>query len=96
MADVPWWAWLIGLLIYLPVCGSCGAYVAHLKRRSIEEGFWLGVLLGPFGVVTVACLSDGPAADQLDEPELSRAPDVGPSKSRPRPDPPRPGEWQGL
>ena len=33
------------------VCGVLGSWVAAEKRRDTSEGFWLGFLLGPFGVL---------------------------------------------
>jgi len=36
-----------------------GVYVAYQKGRSALEGFILGILLGPFGLVIVACLPTG-------------------------------------
>jgi hypothetical protein len=38
------------------VCGTFGAYVAGQKGRGRLEGFMFGFLLGPLGVVAVACL----------------------------------------
>jgi hypothetical protein len=36
-----------------------GWYVAYEKRRSPWEGFIFGILLGPFGLLIVACLAIG-------------------------------------
>jgi hypothetical protein len=38
------------------VCGFWGQYVAGVRNRSEMEGFFLGLTLGPIGVVVVACL----------------------------------------
>jgi hypothetical protein len=49
------WLTLIFLVIWL-VCGGIGSYVAGEKRRSGAEGFWLGFLLGPLGILIEAML----------------------------------------
>jgi hypothetical protein len=36
--------------------GLLGAYVADQKGRGKTEGFWLGLLFGPLGVLVVALL----------------------------------------
>jgi hypothetical protein len=36
--------------------GVAGYYVAGQKRRSTAEGFWMGVLFGPLGVLIEALL----------------------------------------
>lgn len=42
--------------IILGVSAIAGCYVAIEKGRGIFEGFLMGALLGPFGVLTVASL----------------------------------------
>ena len=45
-------------LIGLPVCGMIGLRVANRKLREPAEGFLLGILLGPLGVLSEATLPD--------------------------------------
>lgn len=67
-------AGLIALAVYAAVCGGCGAYCSTERGRGGVEGFWLGLLLGPFGVIAAACL-----------PEIRPAPAASPAKPQPGP-----------
>lgn len=58
-SDPAMW-YLLGLAIYLVVCGVAGCYVAGEKGRGQAEGFLLAALFGPLGLVVVACLPEGP------------------------------------
>ena len=42
----------------LPLCGLVGLWIAARKLRSSAEGFFLGFLLGPVGVIIEAALPD--------------------------------------
>lgn len=48
-------------------CCGFGAYVAAVKGRSLWEGMIFGGLLGPFGVVTEACLPNIPPPVESEE-----------------------------
>lgn len=39
--------------------GGLGSYVAAEKRRAPSEGFVIGLLFGPLGVLVLALLRDG-------------------------------------
>jgi hypothetical protein len=39
------------IIVSCAVFGATGYWVAGVKRRSTDEGMWLGVLLGPLGVI---------------------------------------------
>ena len=41
----------IGLIVSAVVFGFVGRWVAYHCGRRPKEGFWLGLLLGPFGVL---------------------------------------------
>ena len=43
-------------IIYVAACAYGGIYVAEQKNRSLCEGLIFGVLLGPVGMLVVACL----------------------------------------
>jgi hypothetical protein len=46
------------VLVGLPLCGMLGLWVAERKLREPIEGFFLGLLLGPLGVLIEAALPD--------------------------------------
>jgi hypothetical protein len=48
----------IALVLGLPLCGLLGLWIAARKQRSSAEGFFLGFLLGPVGVIIEAALPD--------------------------------------
>ena len=48
--------WILVGAIGLAVCGGAGAYVAAQKKREQGEGLVFGLILGPIGVLIVACL----------------------------------------
>lgn len=43
--------WLVLIFVVEVVCGAFGASIAGDKRRSVLEGFLLGFLFGPIGVL---------------------------------------------
>ncbi|MGO9465580.1 MAG: hypothetical protein ACLQVF_15660 [Isosphaeraceae bacterium] len=47
------------LIVWFPLFTLLGWYVAYQKGRSPWEGFIFGILLGPFGLLIVACLPIG-------------------------------------
>lgn len=53
--------------------GLLGIFVATQKRRSPIEGWWLGFLLGPFGVLLVALFPAGEAPKPKPMRRLSRS-----------------------
>jgi hypothetical protein len=48
--------WIAGGIAAVLNFGGWGAYVAMKKQREWYEGFAAGAMLGPFGVVVMACL----------------------------------------
>jgi uncharacterized membrane protein YeaQ/YmgE (transglycosylase-associated protein family) len=46
------------IVIGLPLCGVLGMKIADHKLRSPAEGFFLGFMLGPVGVIIEAALPD--------------------------------------
>jgi hypothetical protein len=46
------------IVIGLSLCGVLGMKIADYKRRSPAEGFFLGFLVGPIGVIIEAALPD--------------------------------------
>ena len=46
----------VGSVIYLVICGAWGAVLSDEKHRSLSQGFWLGALFGPLGLIVVACM----------------------------------------
>jgi hypothetical protein len=48
--------YLLGCVVLAWIFAAFGAYVAKEKGRSPNEGIVFGLLLGPFGVIAVACL----------------------------------------
>ncbi len=42
----------------LPLCGLLGLWIAARKLRSSAEGFFLGFVLGPVGLIIEATLPD--------------------------------------
>ena len=50
---------LVALLAWFAF-GWGGSYVARVKRRSTDEGFLFGFLLGPIGILIEALLPMGP------------------------------------
>jgi hypothetical protein len=43
-------------LFLILLCSLLGVYIAGQKGRSTIEGFVFGLLLGPIGLIIVACL----------------------------------------
>jgi hypothetical protein len=53
-------------LVSLPFCALIGRSIAHRKRRRPAEGFMLGLLLGPLGLLIEGALrnrTEGKASD---------------------------------
>ena len=48
----------LAFLFGLPLCGLLGLWIAARKLRSSAEGFFLGFVLGPVGVMIEAALPD--------------------------------------
>jgi hypothetical protein len=65
------------------IAGCAGSYCSTEKGRSWPEGFLLGLVLGPFGVVAAACL---PERQRPASPAMLKAveppPVAGPIRSR--------------
>jgi hypothetical protein len=70
--------YLVALGVYLLICGGLGAYCSTQKGRSGIEGFCMGILLGPFGVIAAACLPEqlGIAAQQSATDNSEEAPSL--------------------
>src|SRR5437879_5292599 len=49
----------VALLLFWSACGPLGARVAGQKNRPMTEGFLLGFLFGPFGVIVEVLLPAG-------------------------------------
>ncbi|MGO9471412.1 MAG: hypothetical protein ACLQIB_06975 [Isosphaeraceae bacterium] len=49
----------LGVAGYFVLSAMVGCYVAYEKGRSQMEGFILGLLFGPLGLLIVACLPTG-------------------------------------
>ena len=65
-----------------------GAYVARAKHRSTAEGITFAILLGPLGLIVVACLPTGSAVSGPDpEDPDGRAPRAGRGAAEPGPCP---------
>jgi hypothetical protein len=48
----------LALVFGFPLCGLLGLWIAARKLRSSAEGFFLGLVLGPVGVMIEAALPD--------------------------------------
>jgi hypothetical protein len=48
--------WIAGVIACVVLSASYGSYVACTKNRAWYEGFWMGIFLGPFGVIAAACM----------------------------------------
>jgi hypothetical protein len=57
-------ALVVGLAVVWFVCGCLGAWVARQKGRGGDEGFYLGFLFGPFGVLIEALLPNKAAGSE--------------------------------
>ena len=64
---------ILGGLAVGIVSGLIGIWVATQKRRSPIEGWWAGMLLGPFGVLLVALFPAGPIRETKPAPPRPRA-----------------------
>jgi len=40
-------------LLYLAFFATLSAFIASLKHRDIQQWFWIGMLLGVFGVIVL-------------------------------------------
>ena len=48
----------LALVVGFPLCGLLGLWIAARKLRSSAEGFFLGFVLGPVGLMIEAALPD--------------------------------------
>ncbi len=48
--------WFLAAIAYVTYFGVLGLYVATQKNRNGWEGFWLGILAGPLGIMVAALL----------------------------------------
>jgi hypothetical protein len=73
MPDLSPLAWsAIALAVYWLICAFAASYCSHVRGRPSMEGFWLGLLLGPAGVIAAACLpgrESDPSASGPEEPD---------------------------
>lgn len=53
----------IGALIFWLLCGVYAAHIAEQKHAG-NQGFWLGLLLGPLGVVAAGFLDNRPLCSE--------------------------------
>jgi hypothetical protein len=53
-------AFVLGVIAVMLIFGAFGRYVAAEKNRDPGEGFLLGLLFGPLGVLVEACLPNIP------------------------------------
>jgi hypothetical protein len=51
----------MGFVIFWLICGVGAAMIASNKNRSALVWFFGGVMLGPIGIIIIACLSREPA-----------------------------------
>jgi hypothetical protein len=66
VGEVP--MWVMYVVVWAVVFGCFGWYVAAQGRRDWLEGFFLGAIFGPFGVIVTALLLLNPHTPiQLDE-----------------------------
>ena len=49
---------LLAVVLFSAICGAAGIWLAAYKFRSSLEGFILGFLLGPLGILIEAALPD--------------------------------------
>jgi hypothetical protein len=75
---------LIGLIVALVIIGGVGAHVATAKGREAGEGFFLGVVLGPFGLLIEVLLPNtSVSTSHAQRPRTPPSPDeLGYSKLR--------------
>jgi hypothetical protein len=62
----PIWVIVLGILAYIVVLGGAGIYVSAQKNRTPAEGIFLGIFLGPWGVIAAACLPTLPAREKAE------------------------------
>ncbi len=48
--------YIAAVLFVCFILGAIGTWVANQCGRGNREGFWLGFILGPFGLILVAML----------------------------------------
>ncbi len=56
MSPTPWWVWCVCYLTMAVGFGGLASYVAYERRRSELEGFFLGFVFGPLGVIVIGLL----------------------------------------
>ncbi len=54
---------VLGIFAWVIVWSGFGVYVATQKGRSAGEGIVFGIVLGPIGLLIVACLPEGPRSE---------------------------------
>ena len=57
-------SFLVVEVIYLLVSGFTGGYISGQKGRSPWEGIYLGLVFGPLGLITAACMPEPPQPDR--------------------------------
>jgi hypothetical protein len=85
----------LGVIVYLVIFGSFGAWVAGQKYRESVEGFLLGVLFGPLGVIVEGLLPEFPKptlATTRPAPAQASKP-LPPPAAKPKPKPMMAEEW---
>lgn len=60
----------IYLVLFAVVCAFIGRWVAYQCGRRQKEGFWLGLLLGPFGVLIELLLPKFPKPSDAERQRL--------------------------
>ena len=75
--------WLYLVLGWFIVFGGFGLYVAIEKGRSELEGMVFGILLGPIGLLIVACLPVDRRSSSFALPKPAKLPDPLPDLDPP-------------
>jgi hypothetical protein len=52
---------IIGIVVYCMICGGYGQHIAIEKSRDPNEGAAFGIVFGPFGLLLLVLMPDGPA-----------------------------------
>lgn len=60
--------WIVAVFFFGGVFGLIGVYIAMQKGRSEGEGFFLGCLLGPLGLILAALLPNQERDEQPGKP----------------------------
>jgi hypothetical protein len=67
--------WTVATLAGALVSAGWAWYIAVQKNRWWYEGFWMGLSLGPFGVIAAACMPMGEPVAVVEPSNLLRARD---------------------